>query len=59
MALIVVGAIVGGFSGLLLGVFIGYGAGILLQKSINCSLRIAQSVRIDSILRGHGCTLQG
>jgi len=52
MGLIVIGAIAGaiinGFPGLLLGALVGYGAGIVLRKSIGGGLRIAQSQLIDS-----------
>jgi DnaJ like chaperone protein len=52
MGLIVFGAIVGavikGFPGLVIGALIGYGAGIVLRKSVIGGLRIAQSQLIDS-----------
>ena len=52
MGLIVFGALIGaitnGFSGLLLGAFIGYGISIVLRKSVTGGLRIAQSELIDS-----------
>jgi len=52
MGLIIVGAIIGaiskGFSGLIIGAFIGYVISIVLRKSISGGLRIAQSELIDS-----------
>ena len=52
MGLIVVGAIIGaisnGFTGLLIGAFIGYAISIVLRKSVSGGLRIAQSELIDS-----------
>ena len=44
-----IGLITGGLPGLLIGGIIGYGAGILLTKSLVGGLRIAQSQLVDSV----------
>ncbi len=44
----VLGALFGGFGGLLIGAALGYAAGIILQRSVIGGLRIVQSQLIDS-----------
>jgi len=53
VALIVIGAIIGaitgGVPGLLIGGLIGYGAGVVLRRSVVGGLRVVQSQLIDSV----------
>jgi DnaJ like chaperone protein len=45
----IIGALVGGVPGLLIGGFIGYGAGVVFRRSIVGGLRVVQSQLIDSV----------